>query len=135
MGGVAGARSRSFRDFPEGHGAGDPSLLVDRTSGRIFCFYAYGPPGIGFFSSQAGSNDEDDPNTLHAHVITSDDDGLSWSAATDLNPQIKDPSWAALFAASGHGIQMRSGRLLQAYAVRDGAGVVSARNAYSDDGD
>ncbi len=123
----------TIQDLPEGHGAGDPSLLVDRVTGRIFCFYAYGPPGIGFFNSQAGTNDVHDPNTLHAHVVTSDDDGLTWSLATDLNPQIKDISWQALFASSGHGIQLRNGRLLQPYAVRDGAGLTSARNAYSDD--
>ncbi len=123
----------TIQDLPRGHGAGDPSLLVDRDTGRIFCFYAYGPPGIGFFNSQPGTSDTTDPNTLHAHVMVSDDDGLNWSAATDLNPQIKDPSWSALFASSGHGIQLRDGRLLQPYAVRDAAGVTHAHNAYSDD--
>lgn len=133
-GGLSWSPIETILDLPEGHGAGDPSLLVDRNSGRLFCFFAYGPPGVGFFSSQAGSNDANDPNTLHAQVITSDDDGLTWSSPIDLNPQIKDPAWEALFASSGHGIQMRSGRLVQPYAVRDGAGVVSARNALSDDG-
>lgn len=123
----------TIQDLPRGHGAGDPSLLVDQVTGRVHCFYAYGPPGVGFFSSQPGTNDELDPNTLHAHVITSDDDGLTWSPPTDLNPQIKDPSWAALFASSGHGIQTRGGRLLQPYAVRSANGSVDARNAYSDD--
>ncbi|MFT5734132.1 MAG: sialidase-1 [Planctomycetota bacterium] len=123
----------TVQDLPPGHGAGDPSVLVDRVTGRIHCFYAYGPPGVGFFSSQPGSNDVFDQNTLHAHVVTSDDDGLTWSAPTDLNPQIKDPAWSALFASSGHGIQTRGGRLLQPYAVRRSNGTVSARNAYSDD--
>lgn len=122
-----------IEDLPPDHGAGDPSLLVDQTTGRAFCFYAYGPPGIGFFSSQAGTNDTTDPNTLHAHVIWSDDEGLTWSSARDLNPEIKDPAWRGIFASSGVGIQLRGGRLLQPYAVREASGATTSRNAYSDD--
>ncbi|MBL6720459.1 MAG: exo-alpha-sialidase [Planctomycetes bacterium] len=122
-----------IEDLPNGHGAGDPSLLVDRVTGRLFCFYAYGPPGIGWGSSQGGSNSTTATNTLHAHMMVSQDDGLTWSPAQDLNPQIKEPSWRALFASSGTGIQLRSGRLLQPYAVKDANGGTSSRNAYSDD--
>ncbi|MEZ6014913.1 MAG: sialidase family protein [Planctomycetota bacterium] len=124
---------RVIQDLPAGHGAGDPSVLVDRVKGRVFCFFAYGPPGVGFFTSKAGSNATDDPTSLHAHVIWSDDEGATWSAPRDLNPSLKDPSWRGLFASSGAGIQLRSGRLIQPYAVMDGAGVTSSRNAYSDD--
>ena len=43
--------------------------------------------------------------TLHARTIFSDDEGLTWSQAVDLNPQLKRPEWLGLFAASGHGLQ------------------------------
>lgn len=126
---------RVIQDLPEGHGAGDPSLLADRRTGRLFCFYAYAPPGVGHRNAKPGS-DPADLKTTHAHLIYSDDDGETWTSANpiDLNPQIKDPSWASAVASSGRGLQTRAGRLMQAYFVRrvEGAGIAAV--AYSDDG-
>ncbi len=118
--------------FPAG-GTGDSSLLVDRITGRIFLFYAYGPPGVGFFESRPGSSDALDSRTVHAMVQWSDDDAATWSKPLDLNRQIKNPVWRALFASSGHGIQTRSGRLIQPYVVMDATGKTHAADAYSDD--
>ena len=51
----------------------------------------------------------------------------------DLTPQIKDPSWQSMFAASGTRFQTSTGRYLVPMVVRDAQGVVASRNAYSDD--
>ncbi|MFJ6462643.1 exo-alpha-sialidase [Streptomyces sp. NPDC091387] len=114
-------------------GYGDPSLLVDRTTGRIFLFYAAGV-NQGFAGSATG-NDESDPNVLQADYSYSDDDGLTWTHRR-ITKQIKDPAWAGMFAASGEGIQLRNGahkgRLIQQYAVRIN-GANHAASAYSDD--
>jgi sialidase-1 len=129
--------ARVIQDFPEGHGAGDPSLLLDRRTGRLFCLYTYSPPGIGNRNARPGTNDTTDPNTVHAHLIYSDDDGESWTTSqpVDLNPQIKNASWASAMATSGRGLQTRSGRLLQIYFVRPGSGPPGfAAAAFSDDG-
>ena len=115
---------------PEG-GVGDASLLLERGRNRVWCFFAYGPPGIGFNTSRPGARTG--PSTLQVHAIHSDDDGQHWSEPQDLTPQIKDPTWQALLVTSGRHIQTRSGRFLLPLVVRDGAGAVSARNAYSDD--
>ncbi|WP_285566393.1 exo-alpha-sialidase [Streptomyces sp. RTGN2] len=116
---------------PQGYG--DPSLLVDRTTGRIFLFYAAGV-NQGFFGSATG-NDESDPNVLQADYSYSDDDGLTW-AHRRITKQIKNPAWGGMFAASGEGIQLRNGahkgRLIQQYAIRDN-GANYAVSAYSDD--
>jgi sialidase-1 len=109
---------------------------VDRsvgTNGRVYLFYNYGPAGIGFNSAASGSNSATDPNSLHIQYVTSDDNGVTWSALTDLNPQVKDPSWGSLFASSGHGIQLSSGRLVQPMVYRDSAGTDHAADIYSDD--
>jgi len=121
---------RTLRAVKEG-GVGDASLLVDRKTGRIWCFHAYGPPGVGFPTSQAGSTTG--PTTLQVHAIHSDDDGASWSEAVDLTPQIKDPSWRAIFATSGANFETSRGRYLAPMVVKDAGGAVTARNAYSDD--
>ncbi|MEV8225820.1 exo-alpha-sialidase [Streptomyces sp. NPDC079167] len=114
-------------------GFGDPSLLVDRTTGRIFVFYA-GSVNQGFFGSGTG-NDETDPDILQADYSYSDDDGVTWTHRR-ITQQIKNPAWAGMFAASGEGIQVRhgtyEGRLIQQYAIRNN-GANYAVSAYSDD--
>lgn len=118
-----------------GEGFGDSSVLVDRRNNKIFLFFAHSPaPGISFNSNGSGSNAPDARNSLHIKYISSTDDGQTWSAPTELNPQVKDVSWQNLFASSGHGTQLSSGRLLQPIAYRDGAGVTHAADIYSDDG-
>lgn len=121
---------RTIRKVAEG-GAGDPSLLLDRKSGRVWCFYAYGPPGIGFPTAEPGPLTG--PKVLQIHAMYSDDDGASWSEPADLTPQLRDPSWHAVFATSGTHFQTRSGRYLVPLVVRDGNHNITARNAYSDD--
>ncbi|MFC8564632.1 exo-alpha-sialidase [Streptomyces sp. NPDC057245] len=116
---------------PQGYG--DPSLLVDRTTGRVFVFYA-ASVNQGFAGSATG-NDESDPDVLQADYSYSDDDGLTWKHER-ITADIKNPAWAGMFAASGEGIQLRhgthKGRLIQQYAIRkDGAN--HAVSAYSDD--
>ncbi|MFG1779672.1 exo-alpha-sialidase [Micromonospora sp. NPDC049048] len=115
-------------------GAGDPSLLVDRATGTVYCFFTYSPrPGVSFWSGSSGLNTADDPNSMHLRYITSRDDGATWSAPVELNPAIKDPAWRQVFFSSGHGIQTSTGRLVQPIAYRDAAGTSHAGNIYSDD--
>ncbi|MFS8197469.1 exo-alpha-sialidase [Streptomyces sp. CWNU-52B] len=117
-------------------GYGDVSLLVDRSvgaNGKIYAFLTYSPaPGIGFTGSSAGSNSADDATALHIRYIASTDNGVTWSAPVDVNPQVKSKSWAGMFASSGHGIQLASGRLVQPIVYREN-GVDHAADIYSDD--
>lgn len=121
---------RTILSVKEG-GVGDASLLLDRTTGRIWCFQTYAPPGIGFWNAKPGA--VTGPTTLQVHAMYSDDDGASWSAPVDLTPQIKDPSWRAVFATSGADLQLKSGRFLLPLVVRDANGVHHSVDAYSDD--
>ncbi len=122
---------RTVRAVGEG-GVGDASLLLDRKSGRIWCFHSYGPPGIGFSSAKPGA--VTGPGTFQFHAIWSDDDGERWSQPMDFTPQVKDPSWEAMFATSGTHCQTSTGRYLVPMVVRDANRQVASRNAYSDDG-
>lgn len=114
-------------------GFGDPSLLVDAQTGRIFLMHA-ATQLAGFFESTAGI-DDDDPLVEHADLAYSDDDGETWTFRR-LTSQLKRPPIEGLFAASGQGAQIftgrYAGRLLQPYVVRQGD-LISAAVAYSDD--
>lgn len=132
-GGATWQPQQVIRKDPAPKGYGDPSLLVDRETGRIFLFYA-ASVNQGFFGSATG-NDESDPNVLQADYSYSDDDGLTWKHER-ITAEIKNPAWAGMFAASGEGIQLRhgkyAGRLIQQYAIRHN-GANYAVSAYSDD--
>ncbi|MFN7935022.1 MAG: sialidase family protein [Bryobacteraceae bacterium] len=122
--------SRVIRQVDVG-GVGDASLLLDRKTGRIWCFHAYGPPGIGFPTAKPG--ERTGPSTLQVHAMHSDDDGATWSQAVDLTPQIKDPAWVAMFPTSGTHFQTSKGRYLVPIVIRHADKVTRASNAYSDD--
>ncbi|MEI2278246.1 exo-alpha-sialidase [Paenarthrobacter ilicis] len=114
------------------HGFGDPSLLVDTETGRIFMFHAAGTHA-GFFEAVAGLTPDDD--VQHADVSFSDDDGDTWQHRR-LTGQLKHGATTGLFAAAGQGIQIHvgpyTGRLVQQFVLLvDGA--IKAASAFSDD--
>ena len=45
-------------------------------------------------------------------VMKSTDDGVTWSTPVEITRSVKDPSWKYLGSGPGHGIQLKSGRLL-----------------------
>ncbi|MFJ4210532.1 exo-alpha-sialidase [Paenarthrobacter sp. NPDC089675] len=116
------------------NGYGDPSLLVDARTGRIFMFQAAGTHA-GFFEAIAGLAPDDD--VQHADVSYSDDDGETWQHRR-LTASLKsaDAGITGLFAAAGQGIQVHTGpyagRLVQQYVLLVD-GEIQAASAYSDD--
>ncbi len=126
-------------------GYGDPSLLVDAGTGRIFMFHAAGTRA-GFFEAVTGMGNDDD--VQHCDVSYSDDDGLTWRHRR-LTAELKlgargaaaagpgrDRGITGIFAAAGQGIQIHAGpfagRLVQQYVVLVGGSILAA-SAYSDD--
>ncbi|MEO7586867.1 MAG: sialidase family protein, partial [Arachnia sp.] len=117
------------------NGFGDPSVLVDRETGKVFVFYA-ASINAGFASSTTGQN-ANDPNVLHADYSVSDDNGATWTHRRITSDIKQGRAWGGMFAASGEGIQLRhgahAGRLIQQYTVRIG-GQNYAVSVFSDDG-
>lgn len=123
------------------NGFGDPSLLVDADTGRIFMFHAAGTRA-GFFEARAGLHPEDD--VQHCDISFSDDDGVTWRHRR-ITGQLKvrpatggteDPQITGIFAAAGQGVQIHAGpfrgRLVQQFVVLVG-GEIMAASAYSGD--
>lgn len=113
-------------------GYGDPSLLVDRQTGRIFCFHAAGTHA-GFFEAVEGLEPDDD--VQHVDLSISDDDGATWSHRR-LTGELKREGVTGIFAAAGNGIQLDAGpyagRLIQQMVLLFN-GFIRAASAYSDD--
>ncbi|XP_057264361.1 sialidase-4 [Pezoporus wallicus] len=92
------------------HRSMNPCPLYDEFTGTLFLFFitvlGRTPEAYQIVTGQ---------NVTRLCCVTSTDQGLSWSKATDLTQQviggaIKD--WATFALGPGHGIQLRSGRLL-----------------------
>ena len=97
-------------DSVEDGGCSDPSLLVDRVTGDLFCFYNYMVRDL--------TNKE-----FRFYVQRSSDHGVSWSDAIDFTDQVATPDLklSFKFVTSGRGIQTRDGTLLHNF-VRVGKG-------------
>lgn len=93
------------------NGVGDPAILVDRLTGRVWVIAAW-TQGMGngraWFNSQPGM----DHRTAQLMLAYSDDDGQSWSEPINITDQVKDPSWYFLLQGPGMGITTQDGTLV-----------------------
>jgi len=90
-----------YGDEEVGKPASDPSFILDRETGEIFCFYN--------FMDQIKA-----PKEFRLHVQSSKDHGKTWSEPRDITDDISKPEWKMdfKFITSGRGIQRRNGDLL-----------------------
>ncbi|MBP5689666.1 MAG: exo-alpha-sialidase [Bacteroidales bacterium] len=97
------------------NGIGDPCLLVDENTGRLFCFavWAHGhyTDGDRRTLAWAGTGYEF-ANTPQLMMVYSDDDGLTWSEPVSITRQIKKYDWRMTFQGPGRGITMKDGTLV-----------------------
>ena len=77
---------------------GNPCPVVDRTTGTIWLPFCRG-------SSPGKGNEE-------VLLIKSNDEGQTWSEPVNIGKTAKDASWPFVGTGPGHGIQLKSGRLL-----------------------
>lgn len=103
-----------------GHdGVGDPAILVDPKTGRIWIASLWSHGNRGWNGSGPGMTPEETGQLMLAH---SDDDGKSWSKPINITQQVKDPAWRLFFNGPGAGIALRDGTLVFAaqYRAADG---------------
>ncbi|MFN5624510.1 MAG: GDSL-type esterase/lipase family protein [Planctomyces sp.] len=100
----------------QGNGVGDPAVLVDQRTGRIFvaALWSLGPRA--WHGSGPGMTAEETGQLMLVH---SDDDGVTWSQPISITSQVKRPEWRLCFNGPGNGIQLRDGTLVFSAQYRD----------------
>lgn len=99
----------------QNNGIGDPCLLVDENTGRLFCFavWAHGHKSDGDSRCLAwATTGFDIASTPQFMMVYSDDDGITWSEPINITQQIKKYDWRMTFQGPGRGITMKDGTLV-----------------------
>ena len=115
------------------NGVGDPSILVDETTGTVWIVAAR-TFGMGnnraWTNSMQGMSEEE---TAQLVMVRSDDDGQTWSAPINITEQVKDPSWYFLLQGPGRGITMKDGTIVFPIQFIDPQRIPHAGVMYSKD--
>ena len=93
--------TKKLIDFPKGESASDASLIIDRLNKTVFLFFNY-------------MNHNKIKKRYQLMVISSVDNGITWSEPLDITSQITKANWKDdfMFITSGKGIQTKDGLLL-----------------------
>lgn len=112
-------------------GVGDPAILVDKKTGRIWIAALWAHNGKSLWQSEPGLN----LGTSGQLILTySDDDGTSWSEPRNITKEIApNQDWRLLFQGPGSGICTRDGKLVFPAQIFDENKGFSATIFWSDD--
>jgi sialidase-1 len=124
----------TWGDLPENqNGVGDPAILVDELTGfiHVVALWMHGKPdAAAWISSQPGLDPSETGQLL---IVSSEDDGLTWSEPRNITQPMKDPSWHLFLAGPGMGITMKDGTLVFAAQFKDALQVPHSTLIYSKD--
>lgn len=94
------------------NGAGDPAILVDKTSGDAWIASIW-THGMGVATAWWSTVPGISPDyTAQLVMSRSTDDGRSWSKPESVTPQLKDSTWAFFFEGPGRGITTSDGTIV-----------------------
>jgi len=114
----------------ENNGVGDPSILFDPVTKKIWVAALWSKGNRSIAGSLPGIS----PDTTGQFVLVSSaDDGLTWSAPYTITPQVKNPAWRLFFNGPGSGIAMQDGKLVFAAQYWNETKIPYSTIIYSDD--
>ena len=93
-----------------GNTCGNPCVVVDRETGTVWLTSTWNKGSDTESEIINGTSDD----TRRVYILSSDDDGLSWSAPAEITASVKQPDWTWYATGPGSGIQIERG----AYAGR-----------------
>ncbi|HJS55267.1 MAG TPA: sialidase family protein, partial [Chitinophagaceae bacterium] len=114
----------------ENNGIGDPAVLFDPVTNKIFVAALWSKGNRSIAGSLPGLS----PDTTGQFVlVSSNDDGLTWSAPYSVTPQVKNPAWHLFFNGPGSGIAMKDGKLVFAAQYWNETKIPYSTIIYSED--
>lgn len=114
----------------ENNGVGDPAILFDPLSKKIFVAALWSKGNRSIAGSGPGLTPDE---TGQLVIVESNDDGITWSAPVSITAQVKNPVWKIFFNGPGNGIVMKDGKLVFPAQYWDSASMPYSTIIYSDD--
>ena len=91
------------------NGIGDPAVLFDPITKKLWVAALWSKGNRSIAGSEPGLS----PDTSGQFIlVSSDDDGLTWSQPINITKQVKNPAWHLYFNGPGTGIAMQNGTLV-----------------------
>lgn len=114
----------------ENNGVGDPAILFDPVTKKIWVAALWSKGNRSIAGSKPGLS----PDTTGQFVlVSSSDDGLTWSAPYNITTQVKNPAWHLFFNGPGNGMAMKDGKIVFAAQYWDEKKMPWSTIIYSDD--
>ena len=117
----------------ENNGVGDPAILFDPVAKKVWVAALWSKGNRSIAGSEPGLS----PDTTGQFVlVSSDDDGITWSQPVSITSQVKNPIWHLYFNGPGNGIAMQDGKLVFASQYWDESkkpGIPHSSIIYSED--
>ncbi|WP_161603040.1 sialidase family protein [Pedobacter arcticus] len=132
-GGKSWEPMKVIMDMGEPHtnnGVGDPAILFDPVTNKIWVAALWSKGNRSIAGSKPGLSED---VTGQFVLVSSEDDGLTWSAPKSITAQVKNPAWNIFFNGPGNGIAMQDGKIVFAAQYWDGKSVPYSNIVYSED--
>ncbi|SFH00714.1 sialidase family protein [Pedobacter insulae] len=114
----------------DNNGVGDPAVLFDPITKKIWVIALWSKGNRSIAGSKPGLSED---VTGQLVVVSSDDDGLTWSKPKSITAGVKDPEWNLFFNGPGSGIAMADGKIVFAAQYWDEHAMPHSTLVYSVD--
>jgi sialidase-1 len=114
----------------ENNGVGDPSILFDPVTNKIWVSALWSKGNRSIAGSGPGLTPDE---TGQFAMVSSSDDGLTWTQPYSITSQVKKPEWNIFFPGPGNGIAMQNGKIVFPAQYWDAQRMPHSTLVYSDD--
>ena len=117
------------------NGCSDPNILVDKATGEIIvsALWTHGKPGTHQWRGNGSEPGLEIGKTTQFMMVSSKDDGKTWSKPKNWTARLKNPEWYLFAPAPGNGITMKDGTLVIPTQGRDKSGIPFSNLMWSKD--
>jgi sialidase-1 len=114
----------------ENNGVGDPSILFDPVTNKIWVSALWSKGNRSIAGSGPGLTPDE---TGQFAMVSSSDDGLTWTQPYSITSQVKKHEWNIFFPGPGNGIAMQDGKIVFPAQYWDAQRMPHSTLVYSDD--